>query len=64
SWSMDTKPSPTHRQVVVIPDAMRHFSRDGPFVRLLALLIIKLPLILAASAGPVYWLGRTLGWWE
>ena len=60
---MDTKPLSANKQVTFVPDALRHFSRDGPFVRLLALLIIKLPLILVASAGPVYWLGKSLRWW-
>jgi hypothetical protein len=61
---MDTKPSTAQKQIAPMPDALRHFSRDGPFVRLLALLIIKLPFILAASAGLLYWLGRFLEWWK
>jgi hypothetical protein len=59
---MDTKSLSANKQVVFMPDALRHFSRDGPFVRLLTLLIIKLPLILFASAGLVYWLGKSLHW--
>lgn len=61
---MDTQFPPAQKQIVLVPDALRHFSRDGPFVRLLALLIIKLPLILMASAGPVYWLGKSFRWWS
>jgi hypothetical protein len=30
-------------------DELKHFSRDGPAVRLLALFVCKLPMILSAS---------------
>ena len=41
---------------VQMPDTLRHFSRDGPGVRLLALLILRLPYILATASGLMLWL--------
>ncbi len=44
----DSKPS--RLPSVQLPDHLRHFSRDGPFVRLVALLICKLPSLFSACA--------------
>ena len=40
---------------VQFPDELKHFSRDGPVVRLLALLICRMPKIILAfgSLGSV-----------
>jgi len=52
----------TRRSLVTLPDPMRHFSRNCAVVKLLALLITRLPAILLAL-GPALWSGRHLGWW-
>jgi hypothetical protein len=57
----DTKP--TRRVSVQLPDPMRYFSREGPVVKLLALLICKLPALFAA-AGTAFLVGaKAFGWW-
>ena len=54
----------TPRQIrLQIADPMRHFSRDGPAVRLIALVICKLPHLLMGAAWLVAAMGKALGWW-
>jgi hypothetical protein len=48
---------------IELPDQMRHFSRNGPVTKLLALLICTLPRLVAASAAMAAALGRLIGWW-
>jgi hypothetical protein len=57
------KTTPTRRQRVLLPDHMRYFSREGPVVKLIALLICKLPALFAA-AGAAFVVGaKAFGWW-
>jgi len=42
---------------------MRHFSREGPVVKLIALLICKLPSLSAAAGAAFVVSGKALGWW-
>ena len=53
---------PTHRFNVTAPDPLRHFSRDGPWFRLAALLICKLSSIIS-SAVAAYFFGKARSWW-
>jgi hypothetical protein len=57
----DTKPS--RRVSVQLPDPMRHFSREGPVVKLIALLICKLPALFASAGAALVVGGKAFGWW-
>ena len=56
-------PKLTRRVTVQLPDAMRHFSREGPAVKLIALLICKLPSLFAAAGAAFVAASKALGWW-
>jgi hypothetical protein len=49
--------------VLALQDPLKHFSRNGALVKLIALFIWRMPLILAAITGPVLWFGRVAAWW-
>jgi hypothetical protein len=53
----------TRRVSVQLPDPMRHFSREGPVVKLIALLICKLPALCAAVGAAFIVGGKAFGWW-
>jgi hypothetical protein len=52
------KPPPPRIQLQ-LPDPLRHFRRDSPGVRLLALALCKLPI----AAVVVFFVGVGRGWW-
>jgi hypothetical protein len=58
---MDTQ-KPTRRLNINAPDPLKHFSRDGPWFRLAALLICKLSSIIFAAVV-AYFFGKARGWW-
>lgn len=43
-------------------DPLKHFRSNCAFVKLAAMFIWRLPLILFAASGPIYWIGRAAGW--
>jgi hypothetical protein len=59
---MPTKPTAnsTPRQgrwpVVVMPDALSYFAHDSAWVRLLALLIVKIPAVSVLLFAAYHWL--------
>lgn len=61
----DAKP-PSRFPVALLPpsnDPLKHFAKDGPWFRLGALLIDKLPKILWAASVLLVPLSKAKGWW-
>ena len=59
---MQTPEAKTQPRIVVRQsDPLQHFRRDGPWFRLAALLLCKLPLILMSLGGLLLYAFRFLG---
>lgn len=59
---MNTK-SPRSPVQINMPDTLKHFSKHGAGVKLTALLICRLPFILAAAGTLVAGVLKIAGWW-
>jgi hypothetical protein len=46
-----------------LPDPLRHFRRDPPFVRLLALALCVVPFVVVPLAAMALAYGAAWGWW-
>ena len=53
----------TRRVTVQLSDPMRHFSREGPVTKLVALLICKLPALIASTGAVIAAVLKVFGWW-
>lgn len=58
---MEQQPPPRLLNLLLARDSLSHFSRDGPYVRLTALFVCKLPYIITAIGGVVVSLCKLLG---
>ena len=52
-FGMDKRPRPIH-----LSDPLKHFAKDHALVKLLALVVVRAPLLLMGYA-----LGKWPGWW-
>lgn len=47
-----------------MPDPLKHFRNDHPFVKLLALALwLVAAVLILTRTDPLPWLGRIAGWW-
>lgn len=46
------------KRPIQLPDPLKHFSKHGAFVKLLALVVVRAPLLVIGYA-----LGKWPGWW-
>jgi hypothetical protein len=53
----------TSKHPIQVPDPLKYFSKDGPWVRLCALFICRLPYILAPVLSIGYFIGKSKNWW-
>lgn len=56
------QPKPPRLQLQ-LPDPLRHFRRDSPGVRLLALALCMVPFVVVPLAAMAIAYGAVRGWW-